>query len=144
MKFDLLPTLSALGARTVSDLKTELQASGHSATGRTAEALGFEVSLSGNTYSLRIIGPDWWPYTDKGRGPGKRPPIEAIQEWINAKGLDISAWAVAGAIAKAGTNKPASNFTRRPLEKLREDLPGEIAKEAAGQARALLLTLKKH
>jgi len=34
------------------------------------------------------------------------PPIEAIEDWIAVKGLDLNAWAVAMSIAKNGTPTP--------------------------------------
>lgn len=38
-----------------------------------------------------------------GRKPGSLPPVQAIEDWIQAKGLDLNPWAVAKSIAKKGT-----------------------------------------
>ena len=38
-----------------------------------------------------------------GRRPGSLPPVQAIEDWIQAKGLDLNPWAVAKSIAKKGT-----------------------------------------
>ncbi len=57
----------------------------------------------------KIRGRDYTRYLAKGRAPGARPPIRAIENWVNAKmgiggreGLGI-AFAVANKIAKEGT-----------------------------------------
>lgn len=34
---------------------------------------------------------DYWKYVNKGRPPGKRPPIEKIEEWIRVKPVKIKA-----------------------------------------------------
>lgn len=50
-----------------------------------------------------LEGNDNWKYVGNGRGPGKMPPVRPIQDWIDATGRDLNAWAVAKGIAKQGT-----------------------------------------
>lgn len=90
----------------VEELKLLYEASGKKVSGQWGEALevvrvGFQVQLKGYDYL-------------SGRGPGQMPPIQAIEEWIRAKGIQpleanitVSslAWAIAKSIAKRGTNK---------------------------------------
>jgi len=69
--------------------------------------------VSGDTYdsiqaditetSLTVTGRAFIGTIEEGRRPGGRPPISVIQAWIDAKGLDLNAFAVATSIAKKGT-----------------------------------------
>lgn len=56
-----------------------------------------------------IIGPAYTEQLAKGRAPGKRPPIDPIEKWVEQKlGLsgkqaNSAAWAIATSMAKKGT-----------------------------------------
>ncbi|MBE4949916.1 hypothetical protein [Chryseobacterium culicis] len=56
-----------------------------------------------------IMGLDYTKYLTKGREPGKRPPVSALEKWVKSKfGLsgrqaESMAWAVAKNIEKSGT-----------------------------------------
>jgi len=52
----------------------------------------------------KIYGPGHAVQMVLGRRPGAMPPIQAIEDWIQAKGLDLSPWAVAKSIARRGTS----------------------------------------
>jgi len=45
-------------------------------------------------------------YALGGRNAGKMPPVDAIAAWIEVKGLDLNAYAVAKTIAALGTEGP--------------------------------------
>lgn len=51
----------------------------------------------------RMEGEEQWKYVGNGRGPGGMPPVGRLQSWIDAKGLDLSAWAVARKMAREGS-----------------------------------------
>ena len=44
-----------------------------------------EVNIGEDYFSVKISLEDYWKYVDKGRGPGKFPPPEAITNWIEVK-----------------------------------------------------------
>ncbi len=48
-------------------------------------------------------GIDYFEYLNRGRGPGKFPPISAIRRWIDIKGLSLDEYAVATNLAKYGS-----------------------------------------
>jgi len=79
------------------------------ATGGTLQSITTEVNayenIQGNTFGVvgRLAANDNWKFVGNGRGPGKPPPIATIERWLNAKGLTISAWAVAKKIGKEGS-----------------------------------------
>lgn len=45
----------------------------------------FDVEHKGITYTVYLNLQSYWKYVEYGRRPGKRPPREAILEWIEAK-----------------------------------------------------------
>jgi hypothetical protein len=51
----------------------------------------------------RLEANENWKWMGNGRGPGRMPPVQNIQRWVEARGLTISAWAVAKRIAKEGS-----------------------------------------
>ena len=81
----------------------ELESRGKIATGRTISTLATSVTVSGSSVTGALTGEEQWKYVGNGRRPGKMPPIGPIQEWVDARGLTISPWAVAKGIALRGT-----------------------------------------
>lgn len=46
----------------------------------------FRINLQGNYFEVIFLLPEYWQYVEYGRRPvSKRPPIEAIEEWIRVK-----------------------------------------------------------
>ena len=43
------------------------------------------VEVDGTTLSVSFNLEEYWKYVEYGRGPGKRPPIDAIEQWIKVK-----------------------------------------------------------
>jgi hypothetical protein len=43
------------------------------------------VEVDGTTLSVSFNLEDYWKYVEYGRRPGKRPPIDAIEQWIKVK-----------------------------------------------------------
>lgn len=79
------------------------------ATGETKRSMTTEVNsfenIQGQTFGItaRLSANANWKWVGNGRGPGGMPPVANIQRWIDAKGLSLSAWAVAKRIAKDGS-----------------------------------------
>ena len=74
------------------------------ATGDTLRSITTEVnSIAGVGLQGRLSANANWRYVGNGRGPGAMPPVDNIRRWIEAKGLSLSAWAVAKRIAKEGS-----------------------------------------
>jgi hypothetical protein len=60
--------------------------------------------------SVVLLTPSHVQFAKYGRGPGKRPPIDPILEWVSQKGIifegltqEGTAYAIANSIAKKGT-----------------------------------------
>lgn len=43
------------------------------------------IEVNGLTLSVSFNLEDYWKYVEYGRRPGKRPPIDAIEQWIKVK-----------------------------------------------------------
>lgn len=43
------------------------------------------VDVDGTTLSVSFNLEDYWKYVEYGRRPGKRPPIDAIEQWVKVK-----------------------------------------------------------
>jgi hypothetical protein len=71
-------------------------------TGRNAGSITHAISGGGANLQSKI-GPstDYGYYAEKGRGPGKAPPIGAIAGWAARKG--INPYVLARSIARKGT-----------------------------------------
>ena len=81
----------------------EMQSRGKVATGRTMSTLSTVVSVTPGFVTGELQGESQWKFVGNGRAPGRMPPVAPLQAWVDAKGLSISAWAVAKAIGKRGS-----------------------------------------
>lgn len=43
------------------------------------------IEVNGNFFEVKISLEDYWKYVEKGRLPGKWPPISAIEKWVEIK-----------------------------------------------------------
>ena len=85
--------------------------------GKTAH---FTLDISSKTPSVILHTPAYTHFMLYGRGPGKMPPLEPIESWMKAKGLEGSAWAIRAHIAKFGTT--GNDFLTPVLGQVRESL----------------------
>jgi hypothetical protein len=84
----------------IIDVKRTMEDKNLNASGVTAESLGYEVS--GDSGQLNGSTNFYW--LEYGRGPGKMPPIQSMEDWIRVRGFsDYDPWAVAKSIAANGT-----------------------------------------
>lgn len=71
------------------------------ASGETLKSL--QIVETGDT-SFELLGSTNFYWMEHGRGPGKMPPINSMEDWIKVRGLnDYNPWAVAKSIALNGT-----------------------------------------
>lgn len=84
-------------------IQAGMEQRGKNASGSTMRSVTISTS-EGPTFVDGTLSADHqWRYVGSGRGPGGLPPIQNIQDWIDSKGLDISAWGVAKKIAQSGS-----------------------------------------
>ena len=102
---DYIETIQALSIEFLTELKEEfiayLAANNRNATGKSSASLQVIPTDTGG----QLVGGNWIYYTFTGRAPGQMPPISAIIDWLNARGLPRAmAWNVAKKIAREGTD----------------------------------------
>lgn len=49
--------------------------------------MDFYVQIDDKFYSVEFKAPEYWKWANYGRKPGKMPPINAIEQWINVRGI---------------------------------------------------------
>lgn len=75
----------------VDVLKDNLIKKGKLASGNLVRSLDYRVSQVMNGPFIEIISNEYLQWVDKGRRPGKYPPIKAISNWARIKGIDQKA-----------------------------------------------------
>lgn len=55
------------------------------ASGTLGDTMDYQVLINDERMAVGIELEDYWVYVEKGRKPGKFPPIEDIMEWITVK-----------------------------------------------------------
>ena len=82
---------------------------------------------------IALFAPSYTPYMLYGRGPGKMPPQQPIENWMVRNGIMGSSWPIRAKIAKQGTKgtdflTPAMNQVIGSITKtLSENLASAVA-----------------
>lgn len=73
--------------RIITEAKANLKDSNASYTLSQSIGVDFELRTTkfGQEYVAVITAEDYWQYIEDGRGPGKRPPISSIVNWVRDK-----------------------------------------------------------
>lgn len=116
------------------------------ATGKSVQSL--EVKKISDTH-FQLLGGSWLVFAELGRGGGGRPPLGAITEWIEAKGLRLSPWAVVNSISQNGSlvgRKPRdlySTIVDECVERLSNDVTNAVVTEVVNDIILELNKIKK-
>lgn len=92
----------------------------------------------------KLLGNDYIFFLDKGRAPGRFPPVENIRDWVRAKikpaenTVNQFAFLVGRKISREGTEiykNPSKgigldNIINEAIEQMLKDIPGEASIEA--------------
>lgn len=131
MATEVFKVLQTYGQQVLNEMKTRLVSAGKVASGTLLNSLKYYIESVENEnlendYELFFEGASYLDFVDKGRKPGKMPPVDEIKKWCQIKGLpEAAAWPIAINIAEFGikpTNFYTLSVTRRvkQLEKLLE------------------------
>ena len=74
--------LRVAGGLIVNRLAQNLDEDNSNASGDLDESITFRLFNQGSTVGVKILMNDYWEFVDKGRKPGKRPPIDKIKGWL--------------------------------------------------------------
>jgi len=113
-------------AEFIKDIIDDLNKEGKNATGTLAKSLRFSQAVTSGMITVNFKAKDYWKWVDKGRRPGKQPPIKPLIRWAKVKlglsGNDAvsAAFAISKTIARKGT-KGINTFTNN-INKYKQDI----------------------
>ena len=131
MTAEILAILSKYGESTTEALRAKTP----KATGKTAQSLRFEVTEEETKATLRILGKPFYMVVQTGRRPTpqftkpSKTFVASIQEWMDAKGIQSSAYAIAKSIHKKGTKLWQQGGNTLVSDIVNQTLVDEISKE---------------
>lgn len=104
----MISLLTGYGQSIVKDIQDHLASTGTNATGKTSKSLRYELKQEGNRIILNILGRAYITAVETGRKatPDKKPSKEfvaSIKEWMAAKNVQGSPYAIARSINIHGT-----------------------------------------
>ncbi len=79
--------LTKYGESIIGEMKTRLKNLDKVSTGKLLNSLDYEVTVVNGNYLLKFTAIDYAVFVDKGRKPGKMPPINAILKQVNKENL---------------------------------------------------------
>lgn len=104
--------LKEFGKDYVKILWRELNREGKKATGSLLNSLDYRIVEDAKAIKIEILANNYLTWVDKGRKPGKYPPIKAISNWVKVKGISQDAvFPIARKIFKFGI-KPTNVIQR--------------------------------
>ena len=86
----------------------------------------FTMDTSSKNPAVILHTPAYTNFMLYGRGPGRMPPLEPIESWMEEKGLEGSAWAIRKHIADFGTT--GNDFLTPVLGQVKDQLVEKIQK----------------
>ena len=93
--------------------------------GEFGQTAHFEIDTTSAKNPAAILHtPAYTPFLLYGRGPGKMPPLEPIESWMEAKGLTGSSFAIRKHIADFGT--PGNDFLSPVLGQVKESIVQKV------------------
>jgi hypothetical protein len=112
-------------AEMINDIIDDLNNQGKNATGTLAKSVKFSMAKTGGLISVDFKAKDYWKWVDKGRKPGKNPPVKPLIRWAKSKlglsGEDAkqAAFAISRFIGKNGTK--GTNIFTNNINKFKKD-----------------------
>lgn len=87
---DLINTrsvLEAFGKDTVDTMRNILILNGKDVSGELIRSLSYQITYDETDIDIEFSMVDYGQFVDKGRKPGKQPPISSISKWLAIKGI---------------------------------------------------------
>jgi len=132
--------MDAHGARVVAEMRTRLQGHGKEASGRLIRSLGYEIVEREGEIELVFVGADYAVYVDKGRRPGRMPPLENIRDWCRLRNIPVAAaYPIARKIGLEGIRP--TNFASISMLRNRKRYDGQVEEAAATDVAEALTAL---
>lgn len=117
-----------------------LKSNGSNDTGALGDSITYDVRTQEFSYQLVRTMLKYGIFVDQGigRGPGERPPVKPIIEWIKQKkvpvpsGMSVTSFAhaIAGKIAKRGTDPKPRPFIAKSIDMVLQTTGKELLAKA--------------
>lgn len=82
---NLKEALETYGQVLEEQYREQIASTGAFASGKLFDSVHHIVTVDDHTIDLSLSLEDYWKYIEEGRGPGKFPPLDKIEEWIRIK-----------------------------------------------------------
>ena len=80
-----MKALNDFGQKIVDNYRAELEACNYQ-DGQLYRTLSYSVKMGNNSsWLISISLEEYWKYIEYGRRPGKMPPLDVIEKWINVR-----------------------------------------------------------
>lgn len=122
------PVLQRLALAYEEQLRELLIEKGKEASGTLVNSVRTAIRSDGNKAVIEIYAEDYIRFVDKGRNPGRFPPLSAIRSWVALKGIaEEAVFPIARKIAEKGI--PATPVINPTLEKVLKQFRPKYEKE---------------
>lgn len=118
----------------IDEIKKNLIKEDKIATGKLIKSLDYRTLRTVEGWTIQILGEKYLEFVDKGRKPGKQPPIGPILKWIQAKPIKFvgktdkqMAFIIARSIGKKGI--VPTNVINKSVKKILDNLTQIISIE---------------
>lgn len=118
----------------IDEIKKNLIKEDKIATGKLIKSLDYRTLRTVEGWTIQILGEKYLEFVDKGRKPGKQPPIGPILKWIQAKPIKFvgktdkqMAFIIARSIGKKGI--VPTNVINKSIKKILDNLTQIISIE---------------
>jgi hypothetical protein len=109
--------IKIFGDEYIKILTDNLLKAGKEASGNLIRSLDWRMAKTADTVQMLIEGEEYLLYVDRGRRPGKFPPISAIESWCRIKGINQkAAFPIAKNIFKFGI--PPTNVIEKSRQRI--------------------------
>lgn len=82
---NLKEALEAYGQVLEEQYREQIATTGAFASGRLFDSVHHIIEINDTTIDLCLSMEEYWKWVEEGRGPGKFPPLDKIEEWITIK-----------------------------------------------------------
>ena len=115
--------IDLVGKALIDEIKMRLIQEGKVSSGRLLNSLSYNTIQSIEGWTIEILAEKYLEFVDKGRKPGKMPPIDDIQKWVIQKPVKFigktdsqTAFIIAKSIGKKGI--VPTNIIQKSIDKV--------------------------
>lgn len=109
-----------------------INTTGHSASRQLEQSAKYLCEFNGSLFEVYFVLEDYWKFLERGRKPGKFPPIDAIEEWIRVKPVIPSAYS-----GRVPTTKQLAFLISRSIARNGTE-PTQLLKSTLSENEALI------